>query len=114
MSVFSDAELAFPQGGEAGLDRLATVGSNGMPHVTSVGWAVVPEAGVFEIGGRNFAATKKYRDVVHTGVAAIVIDVRPPWRPRGVEVRERAEAISGPQPKIRIHADPIISWGLDS
>ena len=113
MSAFSAAELAYLQG-EASLGRLATVGRNGLPHVTPVGWKVVPEAGVIEIGGRNFAATKKFRDVVHTGVAAIVIDdVRPPWRPRGVEVRGRAEAIHEPEPKIRIFADRVISWGLD-
>jgi pyridoxamine 5'-phosphate oxidase family protein len=51
--------------------------------------------------------------VARTGRAAIVIDdVRPPWRPRGVEVRGRAEAIVEP-PMIRIHAERIVSWGLD-
>jgi pyridoxamine 5'-phosphate oxidase family protein len=35
-----------------------------------------------------------------------------PWRPRGVEVRGRAEAIARPTPLIRIHPERIISWGL--
>ena len=114
MTAFSDDELAYLQGGGAGLGRLATVGRDGMPHVTPVGWKVVPGVDAIEIGGRNFAATKKFRDVAHTGRAAIVIDdVRPPWRPRGVEVRGRAEAISEP-PMIRVHADRIVSWGLDN
>jgi pyridoxamine 5'-phosphate oxidase family protein len=36
-----------------------------------------------------------------------------PWQPRGVEVRGRAEAITDPQPAIRIHPERIIGWGLD-
>jgi pyridoxamine 5'-phosphate oxidase family protein len=113
MSVFSEAELAYLQG-DAGLGRIATVGPDGTPHVTPVGWRVDPAAGVIEVSGRRFDSTKKYRDVARTGRAAIVIDdVRPPWRPRGVEVRGRAEAVAGPEPCIRIHADRIISWGLD-
>jgi pyridoxamine 5'-phosphate oxidase family protein len=35
-----------------------------------------------------------------------------PWRPRGVEVRRRAEAIPGASALIRIHPDRVISWGL--
>lgn len=35
-----------------------------------------------------------------------------PWRPRGVEVRGRAEALEAPVPQIRIHPDRIVSWGL--
>jgi pyridoxamine 5'-phosphate oxidase family protein len=34
-----------------------------------------------------------------------------PWRPRGVEVRGRAE-VSAPRPMIRIHPDRIVSWGI--
>jgi pyridoxamine 5'-phosphate oxidase family protein len=79
-----------------------------------VGWALHPEAGVIEVGGRDLTATKKFRDVARTGRAAIVIDdVLPPWRPRGVEVRGRAEAIDGPRPRIRIHPERIVSWGVD-
>jgi pyridoxamine 5'-phosphate oxidase family protein len=113
MSVFTEAELTYLEG-DAGLGRIATVGADGMPHVTPVGWRVDPAAGVIEVGGRDFAATKKYRDVQRTGLAAIVIDdVRPPWRPRGVEVRGRAEAVPGSEPRIRIHPQRIIAWGLD-
>jgi pyridoxamine 5'-phosphate oxidase family protein len=35
-----------------------------------------------------------------------------PWRPRAIEIRGRAEAISAPQAIIRIHPERIISWGL--
>lgn len=113
MSVFTQAELNYLQG-DAGLGRVATVGADGQPHVTPVGWRVDPEAGVIEIGGMDFARTKKYRDVQRSGRAAIVIDdVRPPWRPRGIEIRGRAEAVPDPKPLIRIHPERIIAWGLD-
>lgn len=113
MAVFDQQQLAYLQG-DAGLGRLATVGPDGMPHVTPVGWRVHPESGVIEISGRNFAATKKFRDVARTGRAAIVIDdVRPPWRPRGIEIRGRAEAIDGASPCIRIHPERVVAWGLD-
>jgi pyridoxamine 5'-phosphate oxidase family protein len=113
MTVFTDAELAFLRG-ERRLARIATVGPDGMPHVTPVGWALGRDADTVEITGHNFAATKKFRDVARTGRAAIVIDeVLPPWQPRGVEVRGRAEAVEEPEPRIRIHPTRIVSWGLD-
>jgi pyridoxamine 5'-phosphate oxidase family protein len=49
-----------------------------------------------------------------TGRAAIVIDdlaSTDPWRPRGVEVRGRAEALDRP-PLIRIYPERVVSWGL--
>jgi pyridoxamine 5'-phosphate oxidase family protein len=52
--------------------------------------------------------TKKYPDVERTGRAAIVIDdlaSTDPWRPRGIEIRGRAEAIAEPRPLIRIHPE---------
>jgi pyridoxamine 5'-phosphate oxidase family protein len=113
MSFFTEAELAYLQG-ERRLARLATVGPDGTPHVTRVGWSLVLDDHVIEVGGRDFGNTKKFRDVARTGRAALVIDdVLPPWRPRGVEVRGQAEAVTEPQPLIRIHPQRIISWGLD-
>ncbi len=114
VSAFSPRELGYLLG-ERRLARLATVGKDGMPHVAPVGWTYRAEENVIEIGGRGaFDRTKKYRDVKHTGRAAIVVDdVLPPWRPRGVEVRGRAEAVAGPPSIIRLHPDRVISWGLD-
>jgi pyridoxamine 5'-phosphate oxidase family protein len=112
MRMFTEAELAYLRT-ERLLGRLATVGPDGTPHVTPVGWRIGAAEGVIEITGRDFAATKKFRDVARTGRAAIVIDdVLPPWRPRGIEIRGRAEAIDHPEPLIRIHADRIITWGV--
>ncbi|HEY9523311.1 MAG TPA: PPOX class F420-dependent oxidoreductase [Thermopolyspora sp.] len=112
MAEFNETELAFLRGARL-LGRLATVGADGMPHVAPVGWGLDAQGRFIEIGGRNFAATKKFRDVTKTGVAAIVIDeVLPPFRPRGVEIRGRAEALTGPDARIRIHPTRIHSWGL--
>lgn len=112
MSVFTAEELDYLQG-ERRLARVATVGPEGMPHVAPVGWRLGENGDVVEVTGRNFAATKKFRDVARTRCAAIVIDdVLPPWSPRGVEVRGRAEAIEEPEALIRIHPQRVVSWGL--
>lgn len=113
MRTFTEAELTYLRT-ERLLGRLATVGPDGTPHVTPVGWRLGPTETVIEITGQDFAVTKKYRDVARTRRAAIVIDdVQPPWRPRGIEIRGRAEAINHPEALIRIHPERIVSWGLD-
>lgn len=112
MSAVTEEELRYLLG-EPRLARLATVGKDGTPHVAPVGWTYNAELGTIDIGGRDMANTKKYRDVRRTGRAAIVIDdVLPPWRPRGIEVRGRAEAVNGERPLIRIHPERIVSWGI--
>ena len=114
MSVFTDAELHYLTGGRQ-LGRLATVGADGTPHVVPVGWIYNAARDAIEIGGIELERSKKFRDIARTGRAAIVIDdlqSTDPWRPRGVEVRGRAEAIALPTPLIRIHPERIVSWGL--
>jgi pyridoxamine 5'-phosphate oxidase family protein len=96
-----------------GLARIATVGTDGTPHVVPSGWSYDEESDALVLGGHNLERTKKFRDVAATGRAAVVIDdVLPPWQPRGVEIRGRAEAIGGPSPVIRVHPDRVVSWGL--
>jgi pyridoxamine 5'-phosphate oxidase family protein len=117
MSNFSDAEVDFLRSGERRLARIATIGSDGTPHVTPVGYVYDPGIDGIEVGGTDLSATKKYRDLARDPRVAIVVDeVLPPWRPRGVEIRGHAEVITdgGPGPVIRIHPERIISWGLDS
>jgi pyridoxamine 5'-phosphate oxidase family protein len=112
--VFTDEELRYLTGGRQ-LGRLATVGADGTPHVVPVGWIYNAASDTIDVGGHELERTKKFRDVVRTGRAAIVIDdvaSVDPWRPRAVEVRGRAEAITMPTPLIRIHPQRIISWGL--
>ena len=116
MSAFTEAELRYLQEGRK-LARVATVGKDGTPHVVPVGWSYEPELDAIAIGGHDFARTKKFRDVQRHGRAAVVIDdlaSTDPWRPRGIEVRGRAEAITEPQPLIRIYPQRIVSWGIES
>ncbi len=117
MSAFTEDELSYLNGAPRRLARLATVGADGTPHVVPVGWSFNPELDAIEIGGHDFAATKKFRDVRRHGRAAVVIDdlaSTDPWRPRGVEVRGRAEAVEASRPLIRIHPERIVSWGIDA
>ncbi len=114
MSAFNDDEVAYLTG-EHRLGRLATVGKDGTPHVAPVGWTYNADLDTIDIGGRDFEQSKKYRDVRGSGRAAIVVDDLAsvdPWRPRGVEVRGHADAISEPEPLIRIYPDRVVSWGL--
>lgn len=114
MTSFSEQELTYLTS-ERRLARVATVGTDGTPHVTPVGWSYNKETGTIDVGGHDFANTKKFRDVGSTGRAAVVVDdVLPPWQPRGVAVRGRAEAVDGPTPVIRIYPDRVRSWGLDA
>lgn len=121
MSAFSEAELdylltEFDHLVTRRLGRLATVGKDGTPHVVPVGWRYNSEHDAIDIRGFDFEQTRKFRDVKRSGRAAIVVDdlaSASPWRPRGVEVRGRAEAIDGPGPLIRIHPERVVSWGID-
>ncbi len=125
MSAFTEAELAYLRT-EGLLARVGTVGEDGMPHVAPVGmWSQNAEFDAIDVTGMDFDQTKKFRDAARSGVAAVVIDdmvkldpseVQPGgWdsRPRGIEIRGRAEAITEPQPMIRIHPRRIVSWGLE-
>ena len=114
MSVFTEAELQYLAGGRQ-LGRIATVGADGTPHVVPVGWIYNAARDTIDVGGQELERSKKFRDVARTGRAAIVIDdleSTDPWRPRGIEVRGRAEAITMPTPLIQINPERIVSWGL--
>jgi pyridoxamine 5'-phosphate oxidase family protein len=111
---FTRAEIAYLRDVHP-LARIATVGRDGLPHVTPLGMYRVDEAtGAIDTFGQELAATKKWRDVRATGRAAIVFDdVLPPWNPRGIEIRGAAEVVEGAEPAIRIHPARIVTWGLD-
>lgn len=114
MSVFTELELDYLTA-ERRLGRMATVGADGMPHVVPVGFRYAPEHDTIEVGGIELPRTKKFRDIERQGAAALVIDdVLPPWRPRGIEIRARAVAITEPDPVLRLHPVRIVTWGLES
>jgi len=120
MSVFSDNELAYLA--EPRLGRLATIGPDGLPHIVPLSWSYNPALDTIDIGGRDFARTRKFRNVqANPRVALVIDDVVPPWQPRAVMVRGSAEALQDAAgadgerlgPIIRVHPTEVISWGLD-
>lgn len=61
MSIFSAAELAYLAEGKLG--RLATIDPAGMPHVVPLGWTYNPALDTIDVGGRDFARSRKLRNV---------------------------------------------------
>lgn len=117
MVRLSPAELDYLRSGRL-LGRLATVGADGQPHVVPVGWSYDEQSGTFDVSGRSFARTRKYRNVlVHPKAALVIDDVLPPWRPRCVHVQGSAAALppdpeAGREASIRITPVKITSWGV--
>ena len=106
------------------LGRLATARADGTLQNNPVGFALNETTATIDIGGRAMGASRKFANVLATGVAALVVDdlaSRDPWTVRGVEIRGRAEALRQPESTfsygsgeiIRIHPSRIVSWGLD-
>ncbi len=105
MSRFTPKEIEYLQSQR--LARLATIGANGDLHVVPLAFRYNPEYDTIDIGGHNFASSKKYRDALRYGrVALVVDDVLPPWRPRFVEVRGTVESIGGGGQDINTGFDP--------
>jgi pyridoxamine 5'-phosphate oxidase family protein len=105
---------------------LATVDAAGAPQNNAVGCRYNAEAGTLDIYGYNMGASRKFRNLAANDRVALVIDdlksVRP-WAVRGLEIRGRAEALTGyahgpaeshlsPE-VIRVHPRLIFSWGLN-
>src|ERR1043165_1888260 len=121
MTVFTENELDYL--GQGRLGRIATVDSNGNPHVVPVGFRYNVETDTIDIGGHNIAQSKKWRDIGrHPRVAFVVDDVLPPWQPRSIEILADAELLEhggeafgrGYSPEvIRLHPVKIITWGID-
>lgn len=111
---FTAAELAYFSDVHP-IAHLATVGADGVPHVTPLGtyWVDIG-SGVVVTSGLELQRTKKWRDVERTGRAAFVVDdMLPPFRPRGIEVRGRATVAHGAHPTIVIRPERVIAWGID-
>jgi len=123
MSAFTDAEIVYLSGQRLG--RLATIGPTGQPHVVPVGFRYNPEHDTIDIGGHDFAKRKKFTDVrANPKVAFVVDDLASvsPWRPRGIEIRGKAEILPsggerfgpGYDPAIfRVRPRRIVSWGIE-
>jgi pyridoxamine 5'-phosphate oxidase family protein len=121
MSQFSPAEIEYLKSQRLG--RIATVNKAGQPHVVPTSFRYNPELDTIDVGGLHTGETKKYRDIGQNAkVAFVVDDLLPPWKPRFLEIRGRAELLSeggksimpnfSPE-LIRIYPERIISWGLE-
>ncbi|MDF3291200.1 MULTISPECIES: PPOX class F420-dependent oxidoreductase [Streptomyces] len=127
--VFTEAERAYLAG--QGLGRLATVGRDGGPQVRPVGFRCNTD-GTVDIGGPRLSSSQKWRNAQANPHVAFVVDdmtpdepgaVKPGWG-RGVEIRGRAELLTGVEPPlapdffsdeiIRVHPERVISWHINS
>ena len=121
MSQFTPQEIDYLKSQRLG--RMATIDAKGDLHVVPVGFRYNAEQDTLDIGGRNLASTKKYRDALRHGrIALVVDDVIPPWKPRFVEVRGTVQAFTeggktineGFQPEIlRLTPTYITSFGIN-
>jgi pyridoxamine 5'-phosphate oxidase family protein len=84
-----------------------------------------PELQTIDIGGHNFAKSKKFRDVLSYPWVALVVDDLAsvtPWVVRGIEFRRRADVLEGggsgvgpgfDEAMFRIRPTRIVAWGLE-
>lgn len=121
MRTFTEAEHEYLA--DQRLGRIATIGPDGEPQVRPVGFFIDREHGTVDIGGHDLISSQKWRNLRSEPRVAFVVDDLAsvdPWRPRGVEVRGRAELLTDVDPpaagfdsaRIRIHPDRVISWGI--
>jgi pyridoxamine 5'-phosphate oxidase family protein len=118
--IFTDIEVEYLRSQLVG--RLATMRPDGVLQVNPVGFRYNEKLQTIDIGGFNFAKSRKYRNVAANGKAAFVVDdvvSTDPWRIRCVEVRGVAETLVAPEVYpdlddeiIRIHPKRIISFGV--
>jgi pyridoxamine 5'-phosphate oxidase family protein len=123
MTTFTETELQYMQSQRLG--RLATLSTDGAPNNVPVSFRYNAVLGTIDIGGHKLSSSKKFKNVGRDGRVSFVIDdVLPPWEPRGIEIRGRAEAImvkaggAGQEQfgdaLIRITPEHVISWGIDT
>jgi len=124
MSIFTDAEIEYMR--ENTMCRMATIGRNGEPHIAPVTYVYNAAEDAIDIGGMDFANTKKWRDVQHNRNLTILVDDFSPTAAHAVEVRGEAELhqTGGSQinPRIqgfveqfvRLRPHYIVSWGIEA
>lgn len=131
MTTFTSTEIEYLNSQPLG--RLATVGTDGRPHVMPVGFFYDPESETIVIGSAaSMVRSKKFRDARdHPDVAFVIDDLASvnPWTPRGIEVRGVAEArLTGgaevgqrlgatfpfDEAYLAIRPRRIVSWGIDT
>jgi pyridoxamine 5'-phosphate oxidase family protein len=121
--VFTEAERRYLESQR--LARLATVDADGAPQNNPVAFFLNDATGTVDVWGMDLGKSRKFRNVRRNPDVALVVDdlvSTRPWHVRGVEIRGRAEALTGQPPPyryysgevIRINPRRIISWGVES
>jgi pyridoxamine 5'-phosphate oxidase family protein len=124
MSVFTEKELEYLKSQR--LTRLATVRPDGTPQIAPVGFHYNAELDVIEIGGRFMSKSKKFHNIQQNpNVSMVMDDILPPWQPRGIEIRGKAEILAtggkalfgtsyeADDAFIRVKPLKVIGWGID-
>lgn len=121
MSAFTPKEIEFLESQAHG--HLATIGSDGKPHVVPVAYRINQLEGTIDISGPRITQTKKFRDVQGNSAAAFVVDDRrPSGQPQGIEIRGVAQSTPTggreihpgfAQDAIRIRPEQIATWGVE-
>ena len=125
MSAFTAEEISYLR--ENKLGRLATADAEGQPHAIPVTYFFNEDEDTIDVGGLDFGAGKKWRDVEQNPRVAFLVDdvIGPPRRARAVEIRGEAERHEtggeGINPRfpnfasqyIRIRPTRIVSWGIE-
>jgi pyridoxamine 5'-phosphate oxidase family protein len=123
MSAFTSREIEYLESQTMG--RLATIGSDGRPHLVPLTYRYNPDEDTIDLGGIDFANTKKWRDAQGNPHATFLVDDFSPTEAHAVEIRGDAELhetggeeINPRFPAfvpqfIRLRPRRIVSWGLD-
>lgn len=123
--IFSRNEIAYLRSQPLG--RIATQHPDGTLQNSPVGFTYNPATETIDIAGHRMGSSRKFRNVAANGRVAFVVDdlaSTRPWRPRFLEIRGWAEAITTdraahadpvvPGAFIRIHPTRVLALGLDA
>jgi pyridoxamine 5'-phosphate oxidase family protein len=123
MSAFTPGEIDYLTSQTMG--RLATVGRNGRPHLTPLTYVYNPDEDAIDLGGIDFANSKKWRDAHANPRITFLVDDFSPSEAHAIEIRGDAELHetggSTINPRIpgfveqfiRLRPRHIVSWGCD-
>src|SRR2546430_12876983 len=105
---FTDLELEYLATQRLG--RLATIGPDGFPQNSPVGFWINKELGTVDIGGHAMGPSRKFHNVqANPKVSFVVGDIESlqPWKGRGVEIPGVGQALTDHEPPL-----PGVSPGL--
>jgi pyridoxamine 5'-phosphate oxidase family protein len=124
MSECTEKEIDYLRGQP--LDRMATTGGSGAPHIAPVGFRLDPGASTIQVGGHGMSDSMKWHDLQENPKIAFVIDdlaSTDPWTPRGIVIRGTAELHDNGGEQLfgdgwdsawfAIVPQRIISWGIE-